>query len=74
MDSKADLTCLLNLVQVQKNYVSDIMEKKNITSIVYMQAKGSYSAYCTVETYISNLMSQKSNEKKEEVENYERID
>lgn len=39
-----------------------------------MRAKGSYSAYCTVETYISNLMLQKTKKEKEEVERDERID
>lgn len=54
-----DLIKLLNLVQAQKNYASDIMEENKYPSAVYMQANGSYSAYCTVETYLKNMMLQK---------------
>lgn len=74
MDSMYDLMFLLKLVQTQKNISSDIMQEHKYPSALYMQAKGSYGAYCTVETYISNLMLQKTKKEKEEVEDYERID
>lgn len=74
MDSMVDLMALLKLVQVHKCIDSDIMKKYKYPSAVYMQVKGSYSAYCTVETYIRNLMLQKTKKEKEEVEDYERND
>ena len=64
MDSMVDLTRLLNLVEEQKNYAFDIMEENKNSLAVYMQANGSYSAYCTVETYIKNLMLQKIKKRK----------
>lgn len=73
MDSMVYLKRLLKLVQAHKCFDSDIMKEHKYPSVVFMEAKGSYSAYCTVETYIRNLMLQQKKEK-EEVENYERID
>lgn len=67
MDSMVDLMALLKLVQVQKCIASEHMKEYKYPSSVYMQAKGSYSAYCTVETYISNLMLHNSKKEKEEV-------
>lgn len=59
MDSMYDLMLLLKLVQAHKSIASDTMKEHNNRSSAYMQAKGSYSAYCTVETYISNMLAQK---------------
>lgn len=73
MDSMVYLKRLLKLVQAHKCFDSDIMKEHKYPSAVYMEAKGSYSAYCTVETYIKNLMLQKTKQEKEEVEDYERI-
>lgn len=64
MDRMDDLTRLLVLVQAQKEYASDIMEENKNISSVYNLANGSYSAYCTVETYIKNLMLQKLKKRK----------
>ena len=74
MDSMVYLMRLLKLVQTQRAFASDTMKEHKYPSAVYMEAKGSYSAYCTVETYIRTLMLQKTKKEKEEVENYERID
>lgn len=74
MDFNYSLMFLLKLVQAQKSLASDIMKEYKYPSGAYMQAKGAYNAYCTVETYISNLVLQKTKKEKEEVEDYERID
>lgn len=73
MDSMYDLMFLLKAIQSHKSIASDFMKEHKYPSLVYMQAKGSYNAFCIVETYI-NLMLQKIKKEKEEVENYERID
>lgn len=74
MDSIYDLMLLLKVVQAHKIISSDTMKESKYPSSVYMQAKGSYSAYCTIETYINNMVEQKTKKEKEEVEDYERID
>lgn len=74
MDSMYDLMFLLKCVQAHKSIASDTMKESKYPSLVYMEAKGSYSAYCIVETYISNMVAQKTKKEKEEVEDYERID
>lgn len=74
MDSMYDLMFLLKIVRAHMSIATDTMKESNYPSLVYMQAKGSYCAYCTVETYISNMVVQKTKKEKEEVEKYERID
>lgn len=64
MDRMDDLIHLLNLVIDQKLYAYEIMEENKNSLAVYTQANGSYSAYCTVETYIKNLMLQKMKKRK----------
>lgn len=67
MDSMVDLKALLILVQAQKSFDSVIMKENKYPSAVYMEARGSFSAYCTVETYIRNLLLVKTKKEKEEV-------
>ena len=74
MDIKYSLMFLLKLVQAHKTISFFSMKENEYPSSAYMKAKGAYNAYCTVETYISNLVLQKTKKEKEEVEDYERID
>lgn len=67
MDSMYDLIFLLKLVQAHKSIASDTMQESKYPSSVYMKAKGSYSAYCIVETFISNMVAEKKAAEKEEV-------
>lgn len=74
MDSMYDLMSLLKFVQAHKIIASGTLKESKYPSLVYAEAKGSFSAFCTVETYISNMVAQKKKKEKEEVENDERID
>lgn len=51
-----DLEQLLKLVSIQKKISFETMQEHKYPSGVYLQAKGSHGAYCTVETYINNLI------------------
>lgn len=62
-----DLDYLLHLVQIQKKISADVMKENKYPSGVYIQAKGSYSAYDTVEAYL--LSMQNKNLRKEIAEN-----
>lgn len=53
----SDLEYLLHLVQIQKKISADVMREYKYPSSVYIQAKGSYSAYCTVEAYIESMQN-----------------
>lgn len=52
----SDLEYLLHLVQIQKKISADVQKEHKYPSGVYIQAKGSYSAYDTVETYIQGML------------------
>ena len=67
MDCMYDLMLLLKVVQAYKSIASDSMHENKYPSSVYMKAKGAYSAYCTIEAYISNMVAQKTKKEKEEV-------
>lgn len=53
----SDLEYLLHLVQIQKRISADVMNENKYPSGVYVQAKGSYSAYDTVEAYIQSMQN-----------------
>lgn len=55
-----DLDYLLHLVQIQKKISTDVMREHKYPSAVYIQAKGSYGAYETVETYIQGMLNKKT--------------
>lgn len=52
-----DLDYLLHLVQIQKKISADILNEHKYPSGVYIQARGSYSAYDTVEAYIQSMQN-----------------
>lgn len=52
----SDLERLLKIVCTHKKIAFEIMQNHKYPSGVYLQAKGSHGAYCTVETYINNLI------------------
>ena len=53
----SDLEYLLHLVQIQKKISADVMREHKYPSGVYIQAKGSYGSYETVETYIQGMLN-----------------
>lgn len=52
-----DLEYLLYLVKIQKKISADILKEYKYPSGVYIQAKGSYSAYNTVEAYLESMQN-----------------
>ena len=55
----SDLEYLHHLVQIQKKISADVMKENKYPSGVYIQAKGSYGAYETVEAYIQCMLNKK---------------
>lgn len=53
----ADLEYLLHLVQIHKQMSADVMKEFKYPSGTYIQARGSYSAYCTVEAYLLSMQN-----------------
>lgn len=62
-----DIDYLLHLVQIHKKISADVMKEYKYPSGTYIQARGSYSAYDTVEAYL--LSMQNKNLREEIAEN-----
>ena len=62
-----DIDYLLHLVQIHKKISADVMREYKYPSDTYIQARGSYSAYDTVEAYL--LSMQNKNLREEIAEN-----
>lgn len=63
----SDIDYLLHLVQIHKKISADVMREYKYPSGTYIQARGSYSAYDTVEAYL--LSMQNKNLREEIAEN-----
>lgn len=54
-----DLEYVLHLVQLQKQICVDERKRHKYPSHTYIEIRGAYGAYSTVETYINNLIEER---------------